>query len=215
MSEKKESAIDKHQKAYKKIEPAVDTTDHHHRAAYLQAEKNVLMDDKGEIEYGRLDKGFEKDGKKISAEDARKQFRVEMKDYYETNVVKDSKLKKILKDMPKELKSGFLKILTGYDEDTLTQYHDTLGGGMKWDTYQREVLPGFKQEKRQALEKNTIEHISKGDISDIIEETEMEVHSDPTLTEAKRLLEAHSRGKGHISEDEARRILKNKYKGHK
>ena len=212
---KKESAVDKHQKAYKVIEPAVDTTDHHHRAAYLQAEKKVLMDDNGDIDYKRLDEGFKKDGEKVTAEGARKQFRLEMKDYYEKNVVKESKLKKILKDMPKEFKAGFLKTLTGYDEDTIIQYQDVLGGGMKWETYQREVLPGFKQEKRQQLEKHSTEHVSEGDIGDIVNEVKVEVHSDPTLTEARRLIEAHSRGKGHLSEDDARRILKNKYKGHK
>ena len=206
----------KHKKVADHIDPALATATHHHKMAFGYAEKKVLMDEKGDIQYKFLDEGKKlKDGKKFSAEEVQKQFRKEIGDYYEKNILNSPKWKKVVDKLDPADKPAFIKAITNYDDNLMKRIHEDYGGGANWTVYDQRVEPAFQQEKRKALEDKSTEHVTEEDLVDILKQAKVETHHKLTLTQGQDLLAALTRGKGHVSVQSAREVLGKNYKKHK
>lgn len=171
--EEKKDIIKTWKKLKKKAQRLLDTTEHHHRKAYLSAEEKVLTED-GEIDYDKLEK-----------EEHQLKFAEAMTDHY---VSQAQKYLKADKDLDVFQKNTLMLAYSGTTQETLLSLLAQHGKDFK------EKFPGIKNQLTDALRKRLNEvstaHIrGKKHIEDVLKYTGTHEFVDPKYMPREKALE--------------------------
>lgn len=208
--EVKDDYLDKHKKLHDAAELSFNTFKHHHHKAYAQAIDEHLTDDNGEVHYEWLDEGKGDGDKKISAEQVRKSFKTEMRDFYVKKV--EDKLGAEIKD---ELaRNSITKAWYGVDMNVLDNALKQYGKDFTWDFYKGNVIPAFERELEPQVYAPSTEHISEEHTEGIAKELGIEdrLTSKLSVSEARDLLKDWRSGGERLSETALRRAVGSKLK---